>query len=341
MSPLTTMRRAWTVLTAIFLMLAPPLAGAPPRARELLRDIAQFTDVEWVAVERGEPIAKVLGTDTREVAVAGAVRITGSREVLLQRSRDISTLKRSAIVLDASTFSPTPSAADLMRVPFEDRSLDLRACRPGDCAVRLAEADIARFHREVDWRTTDWRNQSAAVWREVLAGYARAYRARGRSGLPEYVNKREALSVASEVSLLLAEFGFVAAYSPELYAYLRDFGPQGPLGAEHTLYWTKEDFGVRPILRISHQVIYRSGGELPTAIIATNQVYADHYLDASLGVTLAIDAGPDFYMIVMNRARTRSLSGLLRRFVRTTVQNRSREAMRKVLLATKTGIEAR
>jgi hypothetical protein len=107
------------------------------------------------------------------------------------------------------------------------------------------------------------------------------------------------------------------------------------------LYWTKEDFGVRPIFRISHQTIYRSNGATSAAIIATNQVYADHYLDAALGVTVVIDAGRDFYMIAMNRARTRSLGGWMRRFVRSTVQTRSREAMRKVLLTTKVAIERR
>ena len=47
---------------------------------------------------------------------------------------------------------------------------------------------------------------------------------------------------------------------------------------------TKEDFGVRPIFRISHQTIYRSSPAAPAVIIATNRVHADHYLDAALGV---------------------------------------------------------
>jgi hypothetical protein len=334
----------WVSIPAAVIVLLSPLVAnmrAAPSPRDLLRNIAQFSDFEWTAVERGEPVAKVLDTDTREVAIAGAVRITGSRELLLERYRDIGTLKRSAIVLDADTFAAKPTSADLARVPFEDRSLDLRACRPGDCAVRLSESDIARFHREVNWRAPEWRTKSAAIWRDILAGYASAYRARGRMGLPQYVNKKEALSVASELALLLEEFGFVAAYSPEFHGYLRELGPQAPAGTEHMLYWTKEDFGARPIFRISHQAIYRSRGEPTTAIIATNQVYADHYLDAALGVTIAIDSGRDFYMIAMNRARTRSLSGLLRRFVRSTVQSRSREAMRKVLLTTKVAIEQR
>jgi hypothetical protein len=311
---------------------------AMPSPQELLRSVAQFTDAEWGAVERGEAVAKVLDTDTREVAVAGAVRVNGMREMLIDRYRDVDVLKQSPIVLDASRFSPAPQASDLIRVPFEDRSLDLRTCRPGDCQVRLSATDIARFQRDVNWQSAEWRTQSAAIWREVLAGYAAAYLGKGRAGLPEYVNKPESLSVASELALLIGEYGVLTAYSPELHAYLKDFGPSSPAGAEHMLYWTKEDFGVRPIFRISHQMIVRTT-RMPCALIVTNQVYADHYLDAALGVTIAVDAGRDFYMIAMNRARTRSLSGLLRRLVRSTVQSRSRDGMRKMLTATKIAIE--
>ena len=83
-------------------------------------------------------------------------------------------------MLDASAFSAMPSAADLQRATFEETSLDLRNCRPGDCQVRLGAEDIARVHREVNWNGSDWRDQSATVWREVLARYAAAYRSNGR-----------------------------------------------------------------------------------------------------------------------------------------------------------------
>ena len=51
--------------------------------------------------------------------------------------------------------------------------------------------------------------------------------------------------------------------------------------------------------------------------------------------------GKAFYMIAVNRARTRSLSGFIRRFARSTVQKRSREALRKILTSTKTTLEKR
>jgi hypothetical protein len=212
--------------------------------------------------------------------------------------------------------------------------------------VRLTAADIDAFHRAVDWRSGDWRARSVAVWRDVLARHAKTYITLGRNGLPVYVNKPDALSVASELSLLASNFAFVANYSPELFAYLKELGPTKPAGMEETLYWTKEDFGIRPIFRISHQILRAGPGAGSAVLAATNQVYADHYLDAALGVTMAVEspessAGGPFYLIAVNRARTRSLSGVLRRMIRGTVQSRSREAMRKILSAAKSGLEGK
>jgi hypothetical protein len=312
--------------------------------RDLLRDIAQVTDTEWAAVSRGEAVAKVLGTDAREVAVAGVVRIAAWSEKLVDRYREIENLKRSAIVIDIGRLGKPPSASDLSQVPFEEYDLDLRDCRAGECRVRLGEPEIARFHREVDWGASDWRARSQAVWRDVLAGYAVAYSRDGRRGLPTFVNRHEPLSVPVELSLLVDRFGFVSAFAPGFLSYLREFGPGGPDGVDAVMYWSKEDFGVRPVLRLSHQTIYRTTGTPHAVLIATNQIYANHYLDASLMLTMTVDAAgsdgrPAFYMISVSRARTRSLSGFLRSFVRSTVQGRSRDALRKILASTKTSLE--
>jgi hypothetical protein len=313
----------------------------PLSPHDLLRSVGQFSQSEWAAVERGESVARLIETDSREIAVVGAVRIAGSREALIARYRDIEGLKQSPLVLDAGRMSMPPTVSELADLPLEEYSLNLRECRPGSCPVRLGAADVARFQR-VNWRRPDWRAQSASIWREVLTSYAAAYLTSGRQGLPTYVNKDVPISVGAEVGALLDEYAFVAAYSPDFHAYLQQLGPHPPIGSEQTLYWTKEDFGVRPTVRISHQVVYRLT-ERNAAFIATNQVYADHYLDAALSVTVTLDGGTgrDFYMIVVNRGRTRSLDGFLRRFVRSMVQNRSRDALRRILTNTKSAVQAK
>lgn len=334
------------VLSALAAVVAATAASgraAPPRAREVLSHIAPTADAEWSAIERGEPLARMLDTDSREIAVVGAVRIRASSDRLVERYRAVENLKRSAIVLDVGRFGQPPQSSDLQAASFEPYSLDLRDCRPFDCRVRLSEADIVRFQRDVDWTAPDWQARSAAVWRTVLADHVAAYTRAGRSALPVFVNKRDPLSVASEFSGLVSGLDFVRGYAPEFLDYLRELAPPPPTGAEAVVYWSKEDFGVRPVLRVSHQTIYRTP-EIPAIVIATNQVYADHYLDAALTVTLAIDDStadrPAFYLISLSRARTRSLTGFLRSFVRTTVQNRTRDGLRRILVSTRTGLES-
>ena len=75
-------------------------------------------------------------------------------------------------------------------------------------------------------------------------------------------------------------------------------------------------------------------------MVATKQIYATHYFDAGLGLSV-VYAHPSggVYLVAMNRARTRSLTSVMRAFVRSTVRSRSREAMEKVLRFTKVALE--
>ena len=325
---------AWLVLP----LGAPSSQPAPARPGALVAISPElgFTPQDWASVDAGRAVARVLDSETREVAVAGAVRIAASRASFADRIRGIEYLKASAAVLDSGRFGAEPRPADLETAPFEDYNLDLRGCRAGDCRVRLTADDIARFHRDVDWNRPDWRARSSAVWREVLAGHAAAYLRDGRTALPVYANRSDPLGVPGELSLLVARMGFLGAVSPTFHTYLHEFRRPLPAASEEVLYWTKEDFGIRPVFRIQHQVVHAGS----TVLVATNQVYADHYLDASLGLTLAIDApSGGFYMVTVNRARTRSLTGVMRRMVRGTVQGRSRDALRKILTSTKGALE--
>ena len=229
-------------------------AGAAQQVtvRDLLRDIAEASDSDWAAVTRGEPFAKVLATDSREIAVAGAVRIAASSERLVDRYREVENLKRSAIVLDLGRLSKPPRPADLATVPLEDYSLDLKDCRPGECRVRLGEPEIARFHREVDWRAANWRERSQTVWTRGPGGIRGGLQPRRAARrCPRMPTSEEPLSVPAELSLLVGRFGFLNAFAPAFYAYLREFGPGGPDGLDEVMYWSKEDFGVRPVLRLS------------------------------------------------------------------------------------------
>jgi hypothetical protein len=343
--PLLDLARGMGALSALCLLLAPVTSGLPRpealanQARALLRTIAPLTDEDLTRLDRGEPIAKVLDTDRREVAVVGAVRIGGPQTKLFERFRNASSVKSSDVVLETGRFSTPPVADDLRELHVEDFDLDqIRACKPGDCGVRLSTPNMERFAHEVNWNAPNWKQQAGDLWRALLAANAAAYMADGTLG--DYRNKATPLDVADEFKILFQTFAEFEKLSPEFFDHLRRFPSARLEGAEDLLYWSKDDIN-RPVTRITHLSLYPAppGAHRP-GLIATKQIYAAHYFDAGIGMIGAFDDGASgFYMVSMNRVRTRSLTGISRALVRSIVQRRSRDSMEGILRSTKTSIE--
>jgi hypothetical protein len=313
-------------------------AREPREPHDFLRG-AGLSEADLAALDRGQPVARVLDTERREVAVVGAVRIRAPRARMIARYRAVEDLKRTGVVLDVGLFGDRPAAADVNALEFEAYDLEsVRECVPGDCRVRLSADGMARF-RAVDWERRDWRERTASTWRDLMAGLVAAYGRRGDSALPEYHNRAEPLHVRSEFAVLYRRSADVGRLAPEAYRYVREF-PQAPLeGVSNLFYWSKEDFGLKPVTSVTHLMLYDPPGAR-AAVAAAKQIYATHYFDAGLGFTLAMDdrAG-GFYMVSVNRARTRSLMSPFRTVVRRIVRNRSRDAMEKVLTTMKTALE--
>jgi hypothetical protein len=339
-----------SVLVAVLAVLsaAPGLSGrpaAPSDPREFLRTSGDFSADDFGMIDRGQPVARVLDTDRREVAVVGAVRISAPVDRVLADYRDVSLLGRSSVVEQVGTFSSRPRLEDLQPLAMEDYDLEtIRECVPGDCGVRLSATDMERFRREVRWESPDWRESAGRTWRKILVDFSSAYLAQGAAALSEYRNKEEPLRVAQELEILFQQSAFFEAAAPAFMQHVRTFPKGGLQGTDTILYWTKDNFGIRPVFSITHLLLHRAPPDpapfSPLAMIAAKQVYATHYFDAGLGLT-AVYAHPSGGLLVVaqHRARTRSLTSLLRSFVRSTVRSRSRDAMEKILRSMKKRLE--
>ena len=335
------------IATLLALLTAPVSSGgasyrpASGHAQEFLRTAGTFTAAELARVERGEPIAKILDTDRREVAVVGAVRIAGPQTKLFDRYRNASSPKTSDVIMETGRFSTSPVPDDLRGLHFEDYDLDtIRACKPGDCGVRLSTHDMERFAREVNWNAPNWRTEAGDLWRQLLAANAASYLTTGALG--DYRNKATPLDVADEFKIIFDSFAYFEQLSPEFMRYLRRFPSVRLDETENILYWSKDDIN-RPVTRITHLSLYPAPpGAARPGLIATKQIYAAHYFDAGLGLICAFDdAEGGFYMVSMNRVRTRSLTSFTRTLVRSIVQRRSRDAMEGILRSTKEAVEKR
>ena len=100
--------------------------------------------------------------------------------------------------------------------------------------------------------------------------------------------------------------------------------PFADLEEEH-LYWSKERLGGKSIISATHVRIFRPTNLKGVEVIMTGaQIFASHYLDASLGVTaLMRDRHTSRgYFVYLNRSDVDLLGGFWGGFARRTIEGR-------------------
>ncbi len=341
------MRVIASIVIALAVVATGPVASTPatpPPAR--LQGLFGVTPGQAVLLDRGRIIVRTLDTArAEETAVFGAVKIAVPTTAFLGRFRDIESYKRHEAVRQLGRFGmpPTPDDVSTLTLPPGEVE-DLRACKPGDCKLKLPAAWMDRLRRTVDWTAPDWRARTLAAFRGMLVEYVADYLARGDAALIEYGDKKTAVSLASEFRGLVNASPYLAVLSPEFAGHLRNF-PRPLAGAEDFIYWSQEDYGIRPVVSVTHVSTYRDPSRPELVIGATKQIYADHYFTASLGLTIGIDAGPDatppgMYLFYVNRSRTDGFGGLFGGLKRGVVERRSRKSVETILAVLRARLES-
>jgi hypothetical protein len=329
--------------------LAAALAGsAMPRqssaVRDVLRSCAGFDEDDIRKLAEGEPVSKTLpARDRREIAVSGAIRMNIPAAFFVERLRDIESFKRSALVVQVGRFGGRPSLADLAALRLDPADIaDLRGCRVGDCGVKLPAAAIERFRLNVDWSAPAAPGAAEDLARRMLLENTLAYLEGGDRALAAYDDKRGSVNPAHEISLLRA--GLNCAGVPD---HVRDalarFPRAAPPERNSFLYWSRESFGLKTLLSVTHVTIFPPAPEQPPIIISKG-IYSSHYLDASLSATwlVDVDAGeePAIDVVYINRSRVDAFGGAFGRLARSVACARQREGMRRELAALKGRLEA-
>ncbi|HEY7055909.1 MAG TPA: hypothetical protein VH458_05260 [Vicinamibacterales bacterium] len=320
--------------------------GSAPvdRAPQLWRSCAGLTDAEMSRVATGGVVAKSLPSpEHRETAVAGAIRIGVPVDFFVRRFRDIVAFKRSEMVLQIGRFSDSPTAEDLRGLTFDPADLDaLRRCRVGSCGLKLSAEAIERFRTGVDWNAANWRDQAATLARRMIAEAARAYMEHGDATIRATNDKRKPIDPTAEFRALLANLGCDRNEAPRFFEYLADYPQNRPADAESFIYWSKESFGMKSVISLTHVIIHRKPPDGPV-LIATKGLLSSHYLDASLGLTLLFPTGtaaaPAVDVIYINRSRADALGGLFGGITRAIVSGRQRDGTVDELRALKGRLE--
>jgi|GEM_PF-5690279 len=101
--------------------------------------------------------------------------------------------------------------------------------------------------------------------------------------------------------------------APELQRYLTSYPALTLETEDDFLYWSRERLGPKTISTITHAVVYRPRPTL--TLIATKQVYASGFVDASLGLTVIEDEPSGARVTYINRTVAGILGGWLRPFI--------------------------
>jgi hypothetical protein len=289
---------------------------APPQLSEFLQRSIGFDAQQLAAVERGEPVVKVLDTrDRRDVAVFGIITTPLGREQFVRALRDFPTSLRTPGRTQLGVFSNPATESDVAAVTINSRDVgDMKDCKPGDCVVKLPATDMRRIHDEMNWSAAPsvLQAQLNAYARRRLVEYVTDYRQRGDSAMAIY-DDRGNLNVHSSEAFAaqFAESPYVYQTVPSLRDYLTSY-PHGtlPAGAAEILFWSEDVLPrLRPILSVTHLVVY-TPPELPGMTLAVRkQIYANHYFETAVDLSSVVDRTPGSYLVVLRRYRFDNLPG--------------------------------
>jgi hypothetical protein len=315
-------------------------SGAPDgdRSRAFLMRAFDLPAADIARLDRGEVISRTLDVNNRrEIATLGIVFINTPPSRYIERMADITTFKRTEGILQIGLFSSVPQAADVAALSIDQAELKrLRDCRVDDCDVRLPAQAIERLHREVHWDAPDALMQAGGLIRRQLVEYVTRYRQRGNAGM-EYADRTPRLNVGAEFASLLEGDRITSGYAPRLRRHLLDYPATSGDAVTDFIYWSKEMVRGRPVISITHVATAAAVDDSPVAYaVGSKQIYAMHYYDASLGLTLLVpDRRPGAtgtFVVYLNRSRIDLFDGLFGGVARRIVAGRARGLVAEQLL---------
>lgn len=273
----------------------------------LLRHNFSFTSAELSAVDRGDIITQLVQTDNpAELAVCGAAHLHVPLEFAVEQYRNVKTFKEGSVFPQTGEMSVPPRLTDFNGLTLEEEDIKaLQDCKPGDCKVKMSKAMMQRFHTEIDWNKPDYRSQVLAFTKAMLLDLVRSYIAQGNDALGDYDDETPSLHKADEYQEILHENPNFFLCDSALFRYLDRF-PNAPLAnAEDIFYWQKEVFGkIKPVFSLNHLTICTPDSNRSTTLVASQQIYANHYFEVSLTITALLkdEARSGVYVLYLNRS---------------------------------------
>jgi hypothetical protein len=272
------------------------------------------------------------------------VRVNARPEQVATQFRDIVRWKKGDSVPEIGKFSDTPLIADLTGLTIEPDDIKvMRKCKPGSCDIKLSAASMDQLVKGTNWTAENYQGQAGSLFKKILVDYVGTYKMGGNRYLVNYADQKQTLKLPDDFSALLKESNYVTEYAPELANYIDKFPNAQLPGSENFVYWSKEKFGIQPVLSMTHVTIYpRRRGNSSEVLIASKQLYATHYFESSLAFTMMLprERGEGSYLLYLNRSRSDTLRGFFSGITRLFISGHVRDGAAKSLQLAKERLEA-
>ena len=330
-APMLTTRLRWVTLAAA-LVLASAAWPSPMRSSrvdpfQFLAPSVVLSDSERRHLERDQVVARLLHADDGQLAVFVATRLNAPPDALVAWTRAIAELKRGKFVLAVGRFSDPPRVGDLDTLQLDERDLDaIRACVPGDCGLKLSASEITSLKAAAVAGGLSWRQAVNVEFRRLLVARVNTYRVGGLPGLAPSVDRDAPVSLEQVFASIVEKSPYLKGL-PNLERWLQGYPRTDDPHIESFFYWSKEYYGTgKPVIGITHVGIVRpeSNRSLPVVLIAGKQIFATHYIDGALGMTIVLqdEVTSTPYLVYLNRSRVDLLRGVFGGFARTVFEAR-------------------
>jgi hypothetical protein len=289
----------------------------------------RLTHSERQRLDSGQPAVRMLTGRDREVAVFAAARTNITADRLVAWVHRIDALKKSALVPVIQRFSDPPVIGDLARmmVPVDDLRA-IRYCAPADCDLKLTAAEMTALKQSAPGGAgpvVEARLQEKV--RELLLDRIRRYLAGGHTAIGQYDDGSTTRPLQADFAALLGRSPYLTERLAPLAAHLLGAPAHRVHGIESFLYWSQDTVRSRPVLAATHVAIIRGrDASQPLVLVAGKQIFALHYMNASLSVTALIGGAPGAptYLVYINRTDVDVISGFFGGLARSLIEGRIR-----------------
>jgi hypothetical protein len=302
-----------------------------------------LTAADRQRLDNDELVVKTLSGKGGQLAVFAATRLKLEPDAFLMWTRGIAELKRSKFVQAIQRFSDPPVLADFDSLALDQRDLDaIRTCQPGDCALKLPASDIESL-RQVAATESDEAVQDE--FRRLLLARVNLYRDKGLEGLPAPADGTKSAKLTDVFAAIMTSSSFLPRHLPNLAAWLQSYPGAASADVESFFYWSKEYYGSgKPVISVSHVGIVRPSGDgaTPVVLVASKQIFATHYMNGALGLTVLL-RGPTtdiYYLVYVNRSQIDLLKGFFAPVNRAVLQGRVKESAPQILGALRGRLES-